>query len=126
MLSKFSVKRPYTVIVGVVIVLILGIVSFMGMQVDLLPSINLPYSVVVTSYTGASPEEVETVVSKPLEQSMATVGNIKNVMSVSSENLSMVILEFNQDTDMTAAANEMREKIDLVKPYWMMITLALL
>lgn len=118
MLSKFSVKRPYTVIVGVVIVLILGIVSFMGMQVDLLPSINLPYSVVVTSYTGASPEEVETVVSKPLEQSMATVGNIKNVMSVSSENLSMVILEFNQDTDMTAAANEMREKIDLVKPYW--------
>lgn len=118
MLSKFSVKRPYTVIVGVVIVLILGIVSFMGMQVDLLPSINLPYSVVVTSYTGASPEEVETVVSKPLEQSMATVSNIKNVMSVSSENISMVVLEFNQDTDMTAAANEMREKIDLVTPYW--------
>lgn len=118
MLSKFSVKKPYTVVVAVIIVLILGLVSFMGMQVDLMPSINLPYSVVITSYVGASPEEVETVVTKPLEQSMATVSNIKNVTSVSSENTSMIIMEFNQDTDMTAAANEMREKIDLVKPFW--------
>lgn len=118
MLSKFSVKKPYTVVVAVIIVLILGVVSFLGMQIDLLPSINLPYSVVVTTYVGASPEEVETVITKPLEQSMATVANIKNVMSVSSENTSIVILEFNEETDMTAAANEMREKIDLVKPYW--------
>ena len=118
MLSKFSVKRPHTVVVAVIIVLILGIVAYMGMQVDLLPSIDLPYSVIITSYVGASPEEVETVVTKPLEQSMATVANIKNVMSVSSENTSMIILEFNQGTDMNAAANEMREKIDLVKPFW--------
>ena len=118
MLSKFSVKRPHTVIVAVIIVLILGIVAYMGMQVDLLPSINLPYSVIITSYVGASPEEVETVVTRPLEQSMSTVSNIKNVMSVSSENTSMIMLEFNQDTDMNAAANEMREKIDLVEPFW--------
>ena len=118
MLSKFSVKRPHTVIVAVIIVLILGIVAYMGMQVDLLPSIDLPYSVIITSYVGASPEEVETVVTKPLEQSMATVANMKNIMSVSSENSSMIIMEFNQGTDMNAAANEMREKIDLVKPFW--------
>ena len=117
MLSKFSVKRPHTVIVAVIIVLILGIVAYMGMQVDLLPSIDLPYSVIITSYVGASPEEVETVVTKPLEQSMATVANMKNIMSVSSENSSMIIMEFNQGTDMNAAANEMREKIDLVKPF---------
>ncbi|MBR5328734.1 MAG: efflux RND transporter permease subunit [Firmicutes bacterium] len=118
MLSKFSVKRPYTVVVAVLVVLILGIVAFMGMQVDLMPSINLPYSVVVTTYAGASPEEVETVITEPLEQAMATVSNIKNIMSISSENMSLVILEFNQNTEMSVAANEMREKIDLVKPYW--------
>lgn len=118
MLSKFSVKRPYTVVVAVLVVLILGIVAFMGMQVDLMPSINLPYSVVVTTYAGASPEEVEAVITEPLEQSMATVSNIKNIMSISSENMSLVILEFNQSTEMSVAANEMREKIDLVKPYW--------
>lgn len=118
MLSKFSVKRPYTVVVAVLVVLILGIVAFMGMQVDLMPNINLPYSVVVTTYAGASPEEIETVVTEPLEQSMATVSNIKNIMSISSENMSLVILEFNQDTDMSVVANEMREKIDMVTPYW--------
>lgn len=118
MLSKYSVKKPYTVVVAVIIVLILGVVAFTGMQMDLLPNINLPYAIVMTSYTGASPEEVETVVTKPLEQAMSTVSNIKNVSSVSSENSSMVILEFNQETDMNTAANEMREKIDLVTPYW--------
>lgn len=118
MLSKYSVKKPYTVVVAVIIVLILGVVAFTGMQLDLLPNINLPYAIVMTSYTGASPEEVETVVTKPLEQAMSTVSNIKNVSSVSSENSSMVILEFNQETDMNTAANEIREKIDMVSPYW--------
>ena len=78
MISKYSVRKPYTVIVAVIIVLILGVVSFTGMQLDLLPNINLPYAIVMTSYTGASPEEVETVVTKPLEQAMSTVSNIKN------------------------------------------------
>ena len=118
MLSKFSVKRPYTVIVAIIIVLILGVVAYLGMQVDLLPSINLPYAVVTTGYTGASPEEVETVVTKPLEQTLATVANMKNIVSISSENSSLVMMEFNQDTDMNAAANEMREKIDLVESFW--------
>ena len=72
MLSKFSVKKPYTVMVGVVLVLILGVVSFMNMTTDLLPSINLPYALVMTTYPGASPEEVEMVVTKPVEQAMAT------------------------------------------------------
>lgn len=118
MLSKYSVKKPYTVVVAVIIVLILGVVAFTGMQMDLLPNINLPYAIVMTSYTGASPEEVETVVTKPLEQAMSTVSNVKKVSSVSSENSSMVIMELNQETDMNTAANDMREKIDMVTPYW--------
>ena len=86
MLSKFSVKKPYTIIVGVVMVLILGFVSLTEMTADLLPSINLPYAVVMTTYVGASPEEVEAAVTKPIESSMATISNINEIMSVSAEN----------------------------------------
>ena len=94
MLSKFSVKRPYTVVVGVVLIIILGVVSFGNMTLDLLPSMNLPYAIVMTTYTGASPEEVEEVVTKPVEQTMAAVSNIKTIQSISNENASTVILEF--------------------------------
>ena len=102
MISKFSVKRPYTVVVGVVLVLILGIVSFTSMKTDLLPDMTLPYALVMTTYPGASPEEVETVVTRPVEQAMATISNIENVTSVSSENMSTVILEFAQSANMDA------------------------
>lgn len=97
MISKFSVKRPYTVLVGVVLILVLGYVSFTSMQTDLLPDMNLPYAIVYTTYIGASPEEVETTVTRPIEQAMATISNIENISSTSSENLSMVILEFGQE-----------------------------
>ena len=82
MLSRFSVKRPYTVLVGVVLVLILGYVSFTKMTTDLLPSINMPYAIVITTYPGASPEEVEKVVTSPVESSMANTSNIKEIISV--------------------------------------------
>ena len=118
MISKFSVKKPYTVIVAVVLVIILGIVSFTKMTTDLLPSMELPYAIVMTTYQGASPETVETTVTKPVEQSMATISNIKEVNSISSENMSMVILEFEGDTDMNAVSLDMREKLDMIKGYW--------
>lgn len=72
MIAKFSVKKAYTVIVGIILVLILGIVAYTKMTVDLLPDMELPYAVVVTSYPGASPEAVETSVTKPVEQAIAT------------------------------------------------------
>ena len=118
MLSKFSVKKPYTVMVGIVLVLILGVVSFMNMTTDLLPNMNLPYALVMTTYPGASPEEVEIVVTKPVEQAMATVSNIENIQSVSSENVSMVILEFSQSTNMDSVSLEMRENLDQIESYW--------
>ncbi len=118
MLSKFSVKKPYTVLVGVVMVIVLGIVSFTKMTTDLFPNITLPYVIVMTTYPGASPETVEMVVTKPVESSMATVSNIESISSVSSENYSMVILEFAQSADMNTVSLEIRENLDQIKSYW--------
>lgn len=118
MLGKFSVKKPYTVLVAVVLVIVLGVVSFMKMSTDLLPNISLPYVIVMTTYPGASPETVEMVVTKPVEASMATVSNIEEISSVSSENYSMVILEFAQSTDMNSVSLEIRENLDQIKSYW--------
>lgn len=118
MLSKFSVKKPYTVLVAVVLAVVLGVVSFTRMTTDLLPNLSLPYVIVMTTYPGASPETVETVVTKPVESSMATVSNIESISSVSSENYSMVILEFSQSTDMNAVSLEIRENLDQIKSYW--------
>lgn len=118
MLSKFSVKKPYTVLVGVILIIILGLVSFMNLQTDLLPSVDLPYVVVITSYPGASPEEVEMIVTRPIEQVLATTSNIENISSISSENISTVILEFNNKVNMDSAIIEINSNIDLIKPNW--------
>lgn len=118
MISKFSVKKPYTVLVGVVLAIILGVVSFTRMTADLLPSISLPYVIVMTTYPGANPETVETVVTQPVEAAMATVSNIESISSVSGENYSMVILEFAQTADMNAVSLEIRESLDRIKSYW--------
>ncbi len=118
MLSKLSVKKPYTVVVGIVLIIVLGVVSFTKMTVDLLPSMNLPYAIVMTTYPGASPEQIEEVVTKPVEQTMATVSNIKNIMSMSSENASTVMLEFEQTANMDSATIEMRESLDQIKGFW--------
>lgn len=118
MLSRFSVKRPYTVWVAVAMVLVLGYISLTNMTADLLPSIDLPYSVVYTSYIGASPDEVEQQVTRPVESALATVSNIEKISSVSSENVSMVILQFADGSSMDTANLEMREKLDITKAAW--------
>lgn len=118
MLSKFSVKKPYTIMVAVVLVIILGVVSFSNMTVDLLPSMNLPYALVMTAYPGASPEEVEETVTKPIEQTMATVSNIHNISSTSQENISTVVLEFDQTANMDSVTIEMRENLDQISGFW--------
>lgn len=102
-MPKFSVKKPFTVLVGVILVLVLGFVSLTDMPTDLLPSINLPYLMVITSYPGASPERVESELTAALEASLGTVNGVENVTSTSSENYSMVMLEFAEETDMDSA-----------------------
>ena len=117
MITKFSVKKAYTVLVGIVLVIILGVVAYTKMTVDLLPEMELPYAVILTTYPGASPEAVETGVTKPVEQAIATIDNIKNLQSISAENYSMVIIEFNSDTNMDTATIDMREKLDQITDY---------
>ncbi len=112
-LAKFSVDKAITVFMAVIIVIVFGVVSYTNLTTDLFPSMNIPYSVVVTSYPGASPTEVEDVVTNPLEDSLATTTNIKEITSVSQEHVSIVILEFNSDTDMDSAVIEMRETLDM-------------
>ena len=80
-MPKFSVKKPFTVLVAVILVVVLGFVSLAGMQTDLLPNMNLPYLLVVTTYPGASPEQVESDVTQPLENSLSTLNGVKNVTS---------------------------------------------
>ena len=114
MLSKFSVKKAYTVMVGIVLVIILGVVSLSKMSTDLLPSMNLPYAIVITTYTGASPEQVESTVTQPIEEAMASTSNIKNISSTSSNDMSMVVLEFEQTANMDSVTVEMRESLDQI------------
>lgn len=118
MLSKISVKKPFTVFVCAIIIIILGVISFTSMTTDLLPNMEFPYAIISTTYIGASPEKVETVVTKPLEQSMATVENVKNISSISNENSSIVMLEFNSDVNMDSALIDINSKLDLVKAAW--------
>lgn len=115
MLSKYSVKKPYTVFVVILLILILGVISLMNITVDLVPSVNLPYLVITTSYVGASAEKVEKEVSKPIEESLSSIDNIKEVKSVSSENISIIILEFTGNIDLEASIVELRESLDMVK-----------
>jgi len=118
MISKFSVKKAYTVVVGIILVIILGVVSYTKMTIDLLPNMEFPYAIIMTTYPGASPESVEMGVTKPIEQAIATIDNIKDIRSVSAENYSMVILEFNQDTNMDSATVDMRESLDQITGYF--------
>lgn len=97
---KLSVKKPFTILVAVIMVLVLGVVAVTRMTTDLLPNISLPYLMVVTPYPGASPERVEADVVKPLESALGTVSGVENVYSTSAENYGMVQLEFADGTDM--------------------------
>ena len=117
-IPQFSVKRPITVIMAVLIVAAIGVISVTSLSTALFPSMNLPYAVIFTSYEGASPERVEMMVTKPIESTMATVSNVKSIQSISSEENSTVILEFNTATNMDSAMIDMREKLDMITGYF--------
>lgn len=118
MIAKFSVKKPYTVLVGVVLVIVLGIVSFSRMTADLLPAMELPYAMILTTDMGAGPEKVETEVTAPIEAAMATTSNIKNISSTSYAGYSMVLLEYEQNANMDSVLIEMQQKLDQLKGSW--------
>ncbi|MCR4608859.1 MAG: efflux RND transporter permease subunit [Eubacterium sp.] len=115
MLSKFSVKRPYTVLVGVVLVIVLGVVALRNMTADLLPNMTFPYAVVITTDMGASPEAVESDVTAPIEAALATTSNLKQIQSRSYFSYSMVILEYEQSANMDSVLIEIQQSLDQVK-----------
>ena len=118
MFSKFSVKKPYTVLVAVIAIIVLGVVSFLNLTPDLLPNIDFPYVIITTTYPGASPEQVEETVTKPLEQSMARLDNINSISSTSAENYSMVMLEFTDGTDLSTASIDITNAIGQLESGW--------
>ena len=117
-MSKLSVKKPFTVLVMVVIMIVLGVVSILRMQMDLLPHISLPYVLVITTYPGESPESVEDTISKPLEQSLGTISGVKNIYSMSFENYRIVELEFAAGTDLDSVMVKIYTQIDTVRATW--------
>lgn len=117
-MSKFSVKKPLTVFVAVIAVIVLGVVAYLNMTPDLLPNMNFPYVVIMTTYPGASPEKVETEITKPLEQSMSTLEHIKEVTSTSGENYSMVMLEFEDSVNMDTIGVDIQQNISTLQSGW--------
>ncbi|HHV71659.1 MAG TPA: efflux RND transporter permease subunit [Clostridia bacterium] len=114
-LTELSIKRPVTISMVILVIVVLGAVSFSRLSIDLLPDMNVPVALVYTSYSGSGPQEVETMVTRPIEEVISTVSNIDTLTSVSSEGASMVVAQFNWGTDMDFATLEMREKVDLIK-----------
>ncbi|MGG1660397.1 efflux RND transporter permease subunit [Brevibacillus sp. NRS-1366] len=114
-ISERAIRRPVTVMMGVLIVIILGIMSLSRIPIDLYPKIEIPTIAIITSYSGVGPEEIENLVTKPVEQAVATVAGIKSVSSTSREGSSMVIVEFNYGADLDKAITEVTQKVERAK-----------
>ena len=117
-MAKFSVKRPLTVFVVVLAVVVLGIVAYLRMTPDLLPNMDFPYVIIVTADPGASPEAVEEEITRPMEQSMATLDQIKEVTSTSQNSASMVMLEFEDGVNMDTISVDIQQKISVLEGQW--------
>lgn len=117
-MSKFSVKKPLTIFVAVVAILVLGAVSYTKMTPDLFPNMDFPYIMIMTTYPGASPEKVEAELTKPMEQSMSTLDHIQEIRSTSAENYSMVLLEFDEEVNMDTIGVDIQQKINSLSAGW--------
>src|SRR3990167_2732179 len=114
-LPKFSVERPVTIMMLVACILIFGAVSLDLLPQELFPQIIYPQLTVVTPYENAAPEEIETLITKPIEEAVGTVAGVKRITSISKEGLSLVIAEFGWNQNINFAALGMMEKLDLIK-----------
>ena len=117
-MSKFSVKKPLTVFVAVIAILVLGVVSYTKMTPDLLPNMDFPYIMIMTTYPGASPEKVEAELTKPLEQSMSTLDHIKEVTSSSNENYSLLLLQFEESVNLDTVSVDIQQNISTLEAGW--------
>ena len=116
-LPAFSVKRKVTVTMLIMIVVVVGIISYFHLGLDFMPDIEYPQLSIITNYTGASPKDVEQLISKPLEEVVSSVSKVKKVKSISQEGLSIVTVEFEWGTDLDAAAQDIRDRIGRYRKY---------
>jgi len=116
-LYESSVRKPVMTSIIFIAVVILGLFSYNKLPIDLLPKIETNTIMVMTTYDGASASDVETNVTKPLESSLNTVSNLKNIKSTSKENRSIITMEFDYGLDLNVVTNDIRNKLDLVKSY---------
>lgn len=114
-LIDISVKRPITVFMVVIAILIMGVISLSRLAIDFLPNIELPFISVTTEYKGAGPQEVEKSVTRLVESAVAGVNNIKTISSTSQENISSVFVEFNYGSDLPTATSDIREALDRIR-----------
>lgn len=117
-MAGFSVKKPLTVFVAVLGIIVLGVVAYLKMTPDLLPNMDFPYVIIVTADPGASPESVEQAITKPMEQSMSTLDKIKDVTSTSQNSVSMVLLEFEDGVNMDTVSVDIQQKISVLQGSW--------
>jgi len=116
-LYESSVRKPVMTSIIFVAVVLLGLFSYTKLPIDLLPKIETSSVMVMTTYDGASASDVETNVTRPLESSLNTVSNLKNIKSTSKENRSIITMEFDYGLDLNVVTNDIRNKLDLVKSY---------
>jgi len=116
-ITKTAVGKPTTIFIAFALLIGLGVFAAANLPVDLYPEIEPPILVVLTSYAGAGPEEVERTVTRPLEGSLSNVSSLKKITSTSSKGSSMVMMEFTYGTDMADASNSVRDSMELVKSY---------
>ncbi|MBN2402708.1 MAG: efflux RND transporter permease subunit, partial [Spirochaetes bacterium] len=114
-LTDLSVNRSVTAIMAFVALMVLGFVSYSKMALDLFPEIEFPVAVVITEYENVGPKEVESTVTRPLEEALAGINNVDTITSTSKEGMSMVTVQFTWGTDMGLAVSDMRERIDMIK-----------
>ncbi len=113
--SSIAVKRPVTTVMFILVIVLFGMVSATRLPIDLFPNIEIPVAIVSTSYSNVGPEEIETLVTRPIEEAVGTVSNIDTIQSMTMEGTSIVVIQFKFGTDMDFAALDIREKVDLVK-----------
>jgi len=114
-IARLSIKRPIFITCIVILMMVMGVIGFNRLGVDLFPPIDFPVVVVYTVYSGTSPEEIERLVTKPIEEQVSTIAGIKRISSRNMDGVSIVIVEFDFDMDIKYAEQKMREKVDAAR-----------
>ena len=114
-LTKGVLKRPVTTVLAILCLIVFGITSMTSSKLELTPEMEMPMMVVFTVYPGANPEDVDELVSKPIEDEIGTLNGIKSIMSYSNENMSMVLLEYEYGSDMDKAYSDLKKKTDVLQ-----------